>query len=67
MLSIIKSLDEGVQAEVRVEASVSDGFEVTNGLRQGCTLTPTLFNIYFSAVMASWNDECLEAGKDILF
>ena len=53
--------------EVRVGASLSGSFEVRNGLRQGCTLAPTLFNIYFSAVVARWQDGCAEAGVDVLF
>ena len=28
----------------------TEEFEVRNSLRQGCTLAPTLFNIYISAV-----------------
>ena len=44
-----------------------DSFQVRNGLRQGCTLAPTLFNIYFSAVVKSWRDDCEEAGVDVLF
>ena len=67
MLKIVKSFHVGMQAEVRVGASLSGSFEVKNGLRQGCTLAPTLFNIYFSAVVASWRDGCAEAGVDVLF
>ncbi len=46
----VRSLYQGIQADVRVGSSLSGSFEVKNGLRQGCTLVPTLFNIYFSAV-----------------
>lgn len=67
MLSVVKSLHQGMQAEVRVGSSLSESFEVRNGLRQGCTLAPTLFNIYFSAVVASWKYDCTEAGVDVLF
>ena len=56
-----------MQAVVRVESSVSDSFEVSNGLRQGCTLTSTLFSLYFSAEVASWRGGCAEAGVDVLF
>ncbi len=56
-----------VQADVRVGSSLSGSFEVKNGLRQGCTLAPTLFNIYFSAVVTSWRNHCMEAGIDVLF
>ena len=48
MLNIVKSFHEGMHAEVRVGSTVTDRFEVRNGLRQGCTLAPTSFNIYFS-------------------
>ena len=54
MLKVVKSFHVGMQAVVRVKASVSDRFDISNGLRQWCTFSPTLFNIYFSAVVASW-------------
>ena len=46
---------------------LSDSFEVRNGLRQGCTLAPTLFNIYFSAVVGRWRNDCVEGGVDVFF
>ena len=67
MLRIVQSFHDGMQAEVRVGATLSECFEVKKGLRQGCTLAPTLFNIYFSAVVASWRGDCVEAGVDVLY
>ena len=64
---IVKSFHESMEAEVRVGASLSESFEVRNGLRQGCTLAPTHFDIYFNAVVASWRGGCVEAGVDVLF
>ena len=38
---------------MRVGGSVTDPILVRNGLRQGYTLAPALFNLYFSSVAAS--------------
>ena len=67
MLSIIQSCHQDMRAEVRVGSDLSDAFEMKNGLRQGCTLAPTLFNVYFNAMVTCWRDECAEAGIDVLF
>lgn len=53
MLSLIRSLHDGMKAVVRVGDSTTYEIEVTNGLRQGCTIAPTLFNLYFSAMVNS--------------
>ena len=52
MLSVIRSFHEDMTAVVRVGNDLTEDIEVTNGLRQGWTLAPTLFNLYFSAVVA---------------
>ena len=62
MLSIITSFHSGMQAEVRVGDAATEEILVNNGLRQGYTLAPSLFNIYFSAVVAYWRARCPEAG-----
>ena len=54
MLSVNRSFHEGMYVGVRVGADVSSGFEVKNGLRQGCMVAPTLFNIYFNAMVERW-------------
>ena len=51
MLSVIRSFHEGMTAVVRVVDDITDDTEVTNGLRQGCILALTLFNLYFSAMV----------------
>ena len=60
--SVIRSFLEGMTAAVRVVDDITDDIEVTNGLRQGCTLAPTLFNLYFSAMVACWRARCPQAG-----
>ena len=62
MLSVIRSFHEGMTAVVRVVDDITDDIEVTNGLRQGCTLAPTLFNLYFSTMVACWRARCSQAG-----
>ena len=51
MLNIIRFFHEGMQAGVRVGSAVTNCFEVWNCLRQGYTMAPTLFNVYFNAVV----------------
>ena len=59
LLSFVKSFHEGMQAEMRVGALTTESFEVRNGLRQGCTLAPTLFmiNIYVHQCCSSYMEE----------
>ena len=61
MLKVIRSFHDGICAKIRVGVSSTESFEVRNGLRQGCTLAPTLFNIYFSGMVANWRCGCTEA------
>ena len=64
MLGIIKSFHDGMMAKVRAGDL---NIEVRNGLRQGCVLAPSLFNLYFSAMVAYWRDRCPQAGITVRY
>ena len=66
MLNII-SLHNGMVAVVRIGTSTTDKISIHNGLRQGCTLAPTLFNIYYSTMINHWRNQCGSAGMDVRF
>ena len=67
MLAVVKSFHEGMHAEARIGSDTTEKFEVRNGLRQGCTIAPLLFNIYFSGVVANWRGEWAGEGVNVLY
>ena len=48
---MIESLHTGIMVNVRNGGEVSDTFAITNGVKQGCVLSPTLFSIFLSAML----------------
>ena len=46
LLKVKKSLYVGSKSCVRVRNEMSDWFPVRVGLRQGCVMSPWLFNLY---------------------
>ena len=51
LISIIRAVHDGSRAAVRAYGRVSESFGATCGVRQGCVLAPTLFNLYYDAVI----------------
>ena len=54
LVDIIRSFHTGMEARIRVDGELLEKIEVNNGLRQGCTMAPTLFNLYAGVVAEKW-------------
>ena len=50
-INLIRALHDGMQAQVVQGKDNSKEFAVTNGVKQGCVLAPTLFSIYLAAML----------------
>ncbi|BHF69582.1 hypothetical protein SprV_0301262800 [Sparganum proliferum] len=48
---MVRQLPDGVLARVTENGAVSEAFTVTNGVKQGCVLAPTLFSLMFSVML----------------
>ena len=65
LVNIIRSLHDGMKAEVTVDGATTAEIDVNNGLRQGCTIAPTLFNLYFNYVIEQWRKRSQPFGMDV--
>ena len=52
IITIVRQFHDGMQARVLDDGNCSEAFSVTNGVKQGCVLTPTLFSIMFTAMLS---------------
>ena len=48
----VRSFHDGMLARVVVNGDVSEPFPVTNGVKQGCVLAPTLFSLLFAEMLS---------------
>nr|VZI40076.1 unnamed protein product [Spirometra erinaceieuropaei] len=54
-IQLERQLHDGMMARVTDNGAVSEAFAVTNGVKQGCVLAPTLFSLMFSAMLMDAN------------
>ena len=50
-VKIVRQFHDGMTTRVLDDGSSSEPFQVTNGVKQGCVLAPTLFSLMFSAML----------------
>ena len=60
---LLKNLYAVQEATVRTGHGTTDSFKIGNGVRQGCILSPCLFNLYAEYIM--WNARLDEAKAGI--
>lgn len=56
LIGIVKSFHNNMKARIRVNGELLEEIEVENGLHQGCTMAPSLFNLYACVVAERWLD-----------
>ena len=52
----------GQEATVRTGHETTDWFQIEKGVRQGCTLSPCLFNLYAEYILSNAGLEEAQAG-----
>ena len=63
LMCLLRNLDVGKEATVRTGHGTTDWFQIGKGVRQGCILSPCLFNFYAEYIM--WNVGLEEAQAGI--
>ena len=51
LIRVIKNLYDKATSAVLFNSSIGDWFQITVGVRQGCLLSPALFNIFLERIM----------------
>ena len=63
---LLRNLYAGQEATVRTGHGTTDWFQIGKGVRQGCTLSPCLFNLYAEYIMRNTGLEEAQAGIKIV-
>ena len=62
---LLRNLYAGQEAAVRTGHGITDWFQIGRGVRQGCILSPFLFNLYAEYIMINAGLEEAQAGIKI--
>ena len=64
-ICLLRNLYAGQEATVRTKHGTTDWFQIGKGVRQGCVLSPCLFNLYAEYIMRNAGLEETQAGIKI--
>ena len=62
---LLRNLYAGQEATVRTRHGTTDWFQIRKGVRQGCILSPCLFNLYAECIMRNTGLDEAQAGIKI--
>ena len=66
MTCLLRNLYAGQEATVRTGHGTTDWFQIGKGVRQGCILSPCLFNLYAEYVIRNAGQDEAQAGIKML-
>ena len=64
LICLLRNLYAGQEATVRTGHGTTDWFQIGKGVRQGCILSPCLFNLYAEYIMRNAGLEETQAELD---
>ena len=50
-IAVVRQFHDGMQALVQNGGGFFESFKVTNGVKRGCVMAPTMFSMMFSAML----------------
>ena len=62
LICLLRNLYAGQEATVRTKLGITDWFPIRKGVRQGCILSPCLFNLYAEYIMRDAGLDETQAG-----
>jgi hypothetical protein len=65
LILIVRDLNTEQEAKVQVEQDATDWFPIQKGVREGCILSPDLFNLHSKYIIRTAGSEVMDAGVRI--